>query len=95
VTVQERIVELRAVIAARSGERGPSVRIEVPTAASIVIGVLVVAVVVAIVVSALRRRRERRLIDEIIGRAHEGRGHEPDRSSDARPDATRGGTRGD
>jgi len=89
VTFQECIGELRAAIAALSGERGTSVRIEVPTAASIVIGVLVVAVVVAIVVSALRRRRERRLIEEIIG------GREPHRSSDARSDATRGGTRGD
>jgi hypothetical protein len=66
VTVQERIVDLRTPIAAHSADRS-SVKIEVPTAASIVIGVLVVAVVVAIVVSALRRRRERRLLEEISG----------------------------
>jgi hypothetical protein len=59
----------------------PLFQVHVPTAASIVIVVLVVSVPLAVIVGVLRRRHERRLIGEILGEPYE-----PD-SSKSSPDA--------
>ena len=55
--------------------------VHVPTAASIVIVVLVVSVLLAVIVGVLWRRHERRLIGQILGDPYE-----PD-SSKSSPDA--------